>query len=106
MFGLGEVGACIECLMAYEHAMTERTPREIVGRSKAARMQQLSFIVYDIGVAIEHSGQRLAIAHTFCHHLQRVGRGKHIAGVKEEHIVARGLSYGFVHGIIQSAIGF
>ena len=28
-----------------------------------------------------------------------------IAGVKEEHIVARGLRDGFVHGIIQSAVG-
>ena len=56
-FGLGEVGTCIESLMAHEHAMTERTPREIVGRSQATGMQQLSLIVNYIGVAIEHGGQ-------------------------------------------------
>ena len=56
-FGLGEVGTCIESLMAHEHAMTERTPREVFGRNEATGMQQPALIVNYIGVAIEHGGQ-------------------------------------------------
>ena len=96
--------------MAHQHAVTERAPRELLGRLQPAWMQEASLAVYNIGVAIEHAGTlggRIFVKVALVDHLfQRVGLGKEVAGIEEYHIFAGGLRQPLVHGVVDAVVGF
>ena len=105
---LGNVGAHIESLVAYKHAVTEGAPVEVGRRSETTRTQQVAVVVYNVGAAIKHGRQPTVrtlvdvVGYIFKRHVI----GQHIAGIEKHHIVARGFLQRLVHGIIQTAVGF
>ena len=67
--------------------------------------QEAARCIDDVSVAIEHTRQCLAIAHGGSYEFQRLGRRKHIAGIQEQHVVARGQTNALVHGVVETAVG-
>ena len=55
--GFGDGGQGIERLMADQHAVQERPPRELLGRGEATAVEKASLVVDDVGVAVEYTGQ-------------------------------------------------
>ena len=55
-------------------------------------------------VKVEYGGQRLVFAYRCSYGLECVGRGKRVAGIEKEHVVAGGLRHGAVHGIVESFV--
>lgn len=56
--GDGEVGTGVEGLMTHQHALTERFPSEVLGRSQSAMAQEPAFAIYDVGIAIHDRWER------------------------------------------------
>lgn len=52
----GNVGAGKECLMAHQHAVLERLPRELTRRTQMALAQEAALIVHNVGVTIDDRG--------------------------------------------------
>ena len=54
--GNGKVGTGVESLMADEHAVTEGFPVEVLRRRETTMVEEVSFGVYDVRVAIKDGG--------------------------------------------------
>ena len=54
--GDGEVGACIEGLMADEHTVAEGLPREVLRGRETTGMEEMAVFIDDVRVAVKHGG--------------------------------------------------
>ena len=70
--------------------------------------QEASVVVHDVGVAVKHGRQHAVapLVHIGEYVFECLRRRKHVAGVEKHYVVARGTGYAFVHGVVESAVGF
>lgn len=99
-----------ERLMADDHAHTEAAPRENVGSLQTTRSEVVAFSVHQLRLAIDHGRLKpvggdmtLDGAVKLLQHIVAV---ETVAGIEKQQIVARGKGDAFVHGVIDTAVGF
>ena len=92
--------------MAHEHSAAEGAPRETFWRRKAAVADEMALIVHDVGIAIHHGWQLLAIALCRSNDFgERRGLVEHVARIEKHDIVSRGHVDGLVHGVVKPLVG-
>ena len=101
-----EVGSCEECLVADQHAVAEGAPGEVLGRREMTGMQEVAFSIHDVGVTIDHGGHLLGFCGCLSHAGQHHVIVEAVAGVEEDDEVAGCHVNGFVHGVVESIVGF
>ena len=105
---LGQVGAGIEGLMADEHAVAERAPRQPCGRLQPAMTQEAALLVDDVGQSVEHGRQlgarQLVQVAPAGYLLQRIRGRKGVARVHIDDIVAHDLRQAFVHRVVDALV--
>lgn len=70
--------------MAHKHTVLERFPCEVLWRLKMAMKEEITILIDDISVAIEHRWAFLAVASlsSQCHQLQRIGSGETVTAFR------------------------
>ena len=58
--GFRNVRARIERLVAHQHSLPERFPRQFLRRLQTAMKQENTLVVHDVGISIDHGGMRVA----------------------------------------------
>ena len=119
-----KVAPGIEGLVADEHSLLETFPGQPFGRGETAWSEVSPFIIDNVGMAVEDTGQAPSISprgggfsgNGICpslplgegqgeaYPLQRIRPMQLVARIEEADVVARGQTESFVHGIIQSFV--
>jgi hypothetical protein len=98
--------------MAHQHSIEEASPRECLWGLQTAMAQEGSFIIYQVGFAIQYGWphgilgiQMSGFLEAFYHLLQRVGTVELVTSIQEHQVIALRFQDGLVHRIVQSSVG-
>ena len=91
--------------MAHHHSLLETFPVQFLCWEAFPHVQEIPVFVYNGRFSIKHIGQ-FSIFQRIHHALQSIVIVKLVACIQETEIIARCQTDAFVHGIVQSFIGF
>lgn len=105
--GTGNVGAHVETLVADQHALEKGLCGQMFGSLQPAVAQETSLIIHEVCLAIDYGVVDLVAlpSHLFHYLLYGCRLMQFVAGIQEHQIVACGLLYAFVHGIVEPLVG-
>ena len=104
--GAGNLAKGIERLMAHQHTVAERAPREFLRGGKPPMAQETVVVVNDVGIAIDHCRQLPAAECALGNVLKSMLVGQEIAGIEEAYVVASAHVEPFVHCIVDAVVAF
>ena len=102
-----QIDASVETLVTNEHARKETARRKFFGSLQTAMAKESTFIVDEVGLAIDDSRQPRGVVATqlLGDIVQDTLTMELIACIQEDYIVAFRLSNRFVHRIIEAVVG-
>ena len=92
--------------MAYEHALAEGLPCEILGGCQTTMMEEMALTIDDIRITIKHGRQQIQLRYLRGNLGGCIRSWQEIACIQETDIIAHNRTEALVHRIVDSLIRF